>query len=881
MFKKSFNIGIICLGFCSGQGLFAQNTQSAPNTEAVKKETFLEKVPKESLNIHEFLLSKDFESALKNFNKIKENSKNKDEKELSLIEAILLFRSGKLNESLMVLEKVEPMSANFAEYVPFYLASIFFEKGELAKARGEIEKVFRYRPNYKLNIESLILAARIEMAEKNWKKSVFILTKLEKRIRNDERWPEVLSQLLLSLNHLGQGKKSCAIAEKLYARTPAYDGIKSWGPFLNKNSIENFKLTCSFKMNLFQERVRNLQLSGLGERAKAEILEVKEAFKNSVQESQNINSIHARHLTQEGDIPQALEMLLKDYKNLNNDTEYLNQLAATAARAGEWALAIGLYDRLAKSGGRSSMALRAHFQAAFLSYQNNDYDGALRRFEAFIKRFPKSKQSYESYWFIAWMSYLKKDYDVAAKKLNAILELKSNKKRRVRLLQEDKINYWLAMSWLKLSRYKEAENVFLELVKEPGYYAELAAQRLVLIGEIRKKSEKSLFERFGTTPGFVGDKFLGRNFFGDSWLLPGESSWALSLSADTEGEESAGLADRTETAAEDASQEAEEQEVAEGLEEGAEKVNAEEEISSVVADALGVPDAGLIPMDVTPQFSISLQARMQKADWFTRMGIWDWARWELYEIEKRTSNKDNLLFLIKEYELIGSYNRSAYLAQVAFAKERRENYSLMQKNKENLRLWQAAFPQAYKEEVSRYAKNYALDQDLFWSIMRAETFYKKEAVSPVGAIGLMQVMPFTGQMLANGMGKKNFSAQDLFEPKTAIEIGGRYLQRLAKKFAGEVPLVAAAYNAGPHRVKQWLWRFGHLDYDEFVEHIPFVETRNYVKKVSLYFNTYKRIYGQNAEASKSGAVANTLNLTKPIGIDQSEPPPLKEAWDDI
>lgn len=94
----------------------------------------------------------------------------------------------------------------------------------------------------------------------------------------------------------------------------------------------------------------------------------------------------------------------------------------------------------------------------------------------------------------------------------------------------------------------------------------------------------------------------------------------------------------------------------------------------------------------------------------------------------------------------------------------------------------------------------------------------------------MQVMPNTGKRVSQILGENDFSPKKLLEPNDGIKIGARYLQRLMVKFENTVPLVAASYNAGPHRVKTWLASFGFLEMDEFIEHIPFLETRNYVKK---------------------------------------------------
>ena len=98
----------------------------------------------------------------------------------------------------------------------------------------------------------------------------------------------------------------------------------------------------------------------------------------------------------------------------------------------------------------------------------------------------------------------------------------------------------------------------------------------------------------------------------------------------------------------------------------------------------------------------------------------------------------------------------------------------------------------------------------------------------------------------------------------------RYLQRLMEKFSGNVPLAAASYNAGPHRVQAWLQNFGSLDMDEFVEHIPFVETRNYVKKVVRNYQIYNLLY--------DGGGQSLAWLIKPVGVTLKDSAVSTEVW---
>jgi soluble lytic murein transglycosylase len=112
-------------------------------------------------------------------------------------------------------------------------------------------------------------------------------------------------------------------------------------------------------------------------------------------------------------------------------------------------------------------------------------------------------------------------------------------------------------------------------------------------------------------------------------------------------------------------------------------------------------------------------------------------------------------------------------------------------------------------------------------------------------------------------------------PQTNIRFGSRYLKRLSTQFSGKLALVAAAYNAGPHRVVGWVKSWGRLDADEFVEQIPYLQTRNYVKKVSHNYVIYNALTLNLTEPKNLGWLA------APISLNFEGPVPTKESWDDI
>jgi soluble lytic murein transglycosylase len=107
----------------------------------------------------------------------------------------------------------------------------------------------------------------------------------------------------------------------------------------------------------------------------------------------------------------------------------------------------------------------------------------------------------------------------------------------------------------------------------------------------------------------------------------------------------------------------------------------------------------------------------------------------------------------------------------------------------------------------------------------------------------MQIMPSTGEYIAANLDEP-YSLDSLFEPEKSIRLGSWYLKKLLDKFDGNVVLALAGYNAGSGAAARWRDRFRGLEEDEFVESIPFKETREYVKRVVRSYEVYRRVYGE-------------------------------------
>lgn len=148
------------------------------------------------------------------------------------------------------------------------------------------------------------------------------------------------------------------------------------------------------------------------------------------------------------------------------------------------------------------------------------------------------------------------------------------------------------------------------------------------------------------------------------------------------------------------------------------------------------------------------------------------------------------------------------------------------------------FPFNYKDNILKNANNYNLSPATVASVINAESSYNPEAISRVGAVGLMQILPSTATYIANKIGIKNFDISMLTDPEVNIEFGCYYLNYLNAKF-NNVDTVLAAYNAGEGIVNKWLQNHEYSDDGITLKYIPYEETRIYIQKVKASQNVYK------------------------------------------
>lgn len=149
------------------------------------------------------------------------------------------------------------------------------------------------------------------------------------------------------------------------------------------------------------------------------------------------------------------------------------------------------------------------------------------------------------------------------------------------------------------------------------------------------------------------------------------------------------------------------------------------------------------------------------------------------------------------------------------------------------------YPRQYEEVVSKAAEEFSVPEYIIYAVIRTESLFKADAVSPKDAVGLMQLTPDTFNWLLSKTGEK-LTSDKLYDPTTNISYGTRFLSMLYEEF-GDWEIVYAGYNAGMNRVRKWLLDPELSNGKELLQ-IPFKETREYVERVAETAEIYKRLY---------------------------------------
>ncbi len=219
------------------------------------------------------------------------------------------------------------------------------------------------------------------------------------------------------------------------------------------------------------------------------------------------------------------------------------------------------------------------------------------------------------------------------------------------------------------------------------------------------------------------------------------------------------------------------------------------------------------------------------------MGMVTEAAGELSSLAPSKLTDKEALLLCREFYANGDYYHSLSIARLQLGN------MLQTFTVSTVPVWYYSYPSGYSSVIKDYAERYGLDPVVVYSIILQESKYKPDAVSGSGAIGIMQIMPFTGAKVAQAISLMSFSAPMLLDPQINIGIGVWYFKQLLIRYKGNYVLALAAYNAGSKAVDRWLAASKACNTDEFIEEIPYTETRRYVKGIIADIAAYTMIYG--------------------------------------
>jgi soluble lytic murein transglycosylase len=248
-------------------------------------------------------------------------------------------------------------------------------------------------------------------------------------------------------------------------------------------------------------------------------------------------------------------------------------------------------------------------------------------------------------------------------------------------------------------------------------------------------------------------------------------------------------------------------------------------------DGLGLPERRR-PIE-KPAAAASV--RLERARLFRTAGFSDWADAELRFGMRRDAQPVPLAMELARYE-------DSVPQRLRYLKNAAPDYLAIPIEEASTRFWELLFPLPFQADLRRYAQLQNIDPYLVAGLIRQESEFDPKAVSVAHAYGLTQVRPATARQLARHFGVRRLSDGALFQPSTNLKLGIYYLRVMLDQWGGKWELTLASYNAGQTRVSDWVTWNTYEEPAEFIESIPFTETREYVQAVLRNAAVYRQLY---------------------------------------
>ena len=265
-----------------------------------------------------------------------------------------------------------------------------------------------------------------------------------------------------------------------------------------------------------------------------------------------------------------------------------------------------------------------------------------------------------------------------------------------------------------------------------------------------------------------------------------------------------------------------------------------------------IPDTLPVKVDLTEPVKPEGE-RYRRIEALASLGLRDEAVIEVRDAIRRIKNRGEFLYLGYIAMKLQDYKEVIYYAEP----------------KKDRELLPYSYPLGFWDRLKPAADMNNLDAHLVAALIREESRFDPQVISWAGAVGLMQLMPATARRLKHEAKVELKDRAGLHDPGKNILLGTHYLSKLMSEFE-DVPLAVAAYNAGENRIRQWIVRFQDNDIFEFIENIPYRETRRYVKRVLKSYWQYRTINGLAIQgkgitcANKCGAIGRSGKNTTSV-----------------
>ena len=244
--------------------------------------------------------------------------------------------------------------------------------------------------------------------------------------------------------------------------------------------------------------------------------------------------------------------------------------------------------------------------------------------------------------------------------------------------------------------------------------------------------------------------------------------------------------------------------------------------------------------------------RIERARLLATAGMEDWA-----EVELRFAAQNEDQPHVMAIELASISNRKTGPDQaINYIKRYAPGYLFMPVDSAPMQFWKLAFPIPYRDSLDRFSKQNGLDPFMVAALIRQESLFNPKAVSPANARGLTQIEPTTGRELSRRLKLRSYSTAALFQPAVNLQLGTFYLKSIVDGLGGRWEIALAAYNAGLSRAHAWMTWGDFREPAEFIETVPFSETRTYIQTVLRNAELYRRLYGSQPMSRGTTTPAN-------------------------